>query len=316
MTRVTVSILNFKRTKATISCVHSLLETSLAVSPACQVVIYVADNGSGDEEQRQLQQAFAEIANVHLQLNEENLGFSAGHNRNLAIIFKHYKPDYVWLLNNDCLVDENSLIALLKSAQLHPEVGIWGATLLEQDGETIQCAGGCFYNVWVSSYRQFGQGKRRSQIGQLEAVDYDYIAGASMFFPVATLRDGLKPAPSLRTANGAAGLQWLNETFFLYFEELDLAKRLHSGLRMDWCREALIVHHGSGKPGSVSKQRFARAEYYATLGALKFTRLYYPGRMWFTFPARYVSKCVQLLVMGEARLIGPVTRAYRDFLRA
>lgn len=315
MIRVAVSILNYKNAEATIACAQSLLRASEAVSPACLVEIFVTDNGSGDDEQRQLQKVMPDMANVRLQLNTHNLGFSAGHNRNLEMIFEHCSPDYIWILNNDCLVDEGSIAALLKSTQQQPEVGIWGATLLEQDGETIQCAGGCFYNAWISLYRQYGQGKHRSELGQLEAVDYDYIAGASMFFPVATLLNGLKPVPGLQAVDDATGSQWLNQTFFLYFEELDIAKRLNPGLKMDWCREALVVHRGRRKPDTISKQRNARAEYHATLSALKFTRLYYPGRLWLTLPARYLSKCVQLLAMGQVRLIGPLTRAYRDFWR-
>jgi len=313
VTQVAVSILNYKNAQAAIACVQSLLRASEAVSPACRVKVLVADNASGADEQFQLQQIFSDMDDVHLQLNADNLGFAAGHNRNLAMIFERYSPDYVWLLNNDSVVDEDSLTALLKSAQQQPEVGIWGVTLIEGDGETIQCAGGCFYNAWVSSYRQYGQGKHRSQLGSLKTVNYDYIAGASMFFPVTALREGLLPAPSLQPAAKAARDQWLNETFFLYFEELDLARRLHPGLKMAWCREALVIHSGGKKLNVVNKRRSAWVEYHATLSALKFTCLYHPRRLWFTIPARYLSKCVQLLIRGKVHLFGPLTRAYRDY---
>ena len=313
MTLVAVSILNYRGAAATIACVKSLLGAGEAASAACPVQVFVTDNGSGGDEPQQLKQALSKMANVHLRLNEKNLGFAAGHNRNLEMIFKYYSPDYIWILNNDCLVDEGALAALLKSARQQPEVGIWGVTLLEQDGETIQCAGGCFYNAWVSSYQQHGQGKHRSQLGQIEAADYDYIAGASMFLPVATLHKGLKSVPGIQPVNGAANTQWLNETFFLYFEELDLAKRMSPRLKMDWCREALVVHQGSRKLGANNKHRSEWAEYHATSSALKFTRLYYPHRLWFTAPARFLSKSLQLLVNGEVRLLGPLTRAYRDY---
>jgi len=92
--RVAISILNFKNAEATIDCAQSLLCASEAVRPACLVEVFVADNGSGDDEQHQLQQAIPAMVNVHLQLNAENLGFSAGHNRNLEIIFARYRPDY------------------------------------------------------------------------------------------------------------------------------------------------------------------------------------------------------------------------------
>jgi len=84
---------------------------------------------------------------------------------------------------------------------------------------------------------------------------------------------------------------------------------------MDWSREAVIVHQGGKETSAISKRRKAWAEYHATLSALKFTRLYYPHRLWFTLPARYLSKCVQLLAIGKVWLLGPVSRAYQDFWR-
>lgn len=315
MTQVAISILNFKSVEDTVACVQSILAACPEVAPACSVEIFVADNGSGGDVPRELQQALSSLNNVHLQLNEENLGFSVGHNRNLALIFERGSPDYIWLLNNDCQVEIGTISSLLNSARSHPEVGVWGATLLEPGSEIIQCAGGCFYNTWVSSYRQYGRRLHRSELNKLKVVDYDYIAGASLFFPVATLREGLEPAPGRRSVGSTGDEQWLNEAFFLYFEELDIARRLRVGYKMDWCRGALIVHTGGKKFGAASRRRGAWAEYHASLSALKFTRLYYPRRLWFMLPARYLAKCVQLLVIGEVRLLGPLTRAYRDFIR-
>jgi len=313
MLRVAVSILNYNSSQSTIACVQSLLLTRHEESVSCVLDIFVADNGSADDEQLQLQQSLAELPAVHLQVNSENRGFAAGHNGNLEAIFLHSNPDYIWILNNDCLVYKNTLAALISCAQQNPDVGIWGATLLESDGETIQCAGGCFYNSWISSYRQYGRATRLAQISQLEAVDFDYIAGASMFFPLAALQDGLRPGPEPSAVDCTLESRWLNEKFFLYFEELDLAKRLKQGFGMGWCKAALIKHEGGASIGTSDDRRTVKAEYHSTLSALKFTRMHYPDRLWFMAPARYISKCLQLLSRGEFRLLGPLTQAYKDF---
>jgi GT2 family glycosyltransferase len=315
MIRVAVSILNHNSAESTIACVQSLLRPEHMESLGFHFEIVVADNASDENDRLQLQQSLAEIPNVQLQMNTRNLGFSAGHNRNLKMIFAGAIPDYVWLLNNDCLVDESSLSSLIKCAMQHPDVGIWGSTLLEPDGQTIQCAGGCFYNSWISSYRQYGRGKTLAQIDQLEPVGFDYIAGASLFFPVATLQDGLHSVQMDRAGESAVAPQWLNESFFLYFEELDLARRLKPGLRMAWCKAALIKHAGGLSTGTNAKKRSQLAEYHSTLSALKFTRLYYPRRLWFMAIARYFSKGLLLLVRMDFRLIGVMTKAYWDFWR-
>jgi GT2 family glycosyltransferase len=316
MIRVAVSILNHSSAQSTTACVQSLLGSNPTKSLECQLQVFVADNASGEDEQRQLQQSLEGMPNVQLRCNSENMGFAAGHNRNLEVILAGMSPpDYIWLLNNDCLVDEDTLPSLINCAIQHPDVGIWGATLLEPDGETIQCAGGCFYNAWVSSYRQYGQGKSLAQIDQLESVDFDYIAGASLFFPVTTLQKGLRSVPLLPTEENVDKQQWLNERFFLYFEELDLAQRLKPGLRMAWCKGALIRHTGGVSTGTANSQRTELAEYHSTLSALKFTRQYYPLRMWIMVPARFLSKCLQLVLKGEFQLIVPLMSACRDFWR-
>jgi len=313
MIRVAVSILNHNSAETTIACVQSLLRSDQMEIMDCDLAIVVADNGSGEKEKLQLQQSLAEIPNVQLHMNSRNLGFAAGHNRNLKMMFARTSPDFVWLLNNDCLVDESGLSSLIECAMRRSDVGIWGATLLESDEKTIQCAGGCFYNSWISSYRQYGSGKSLVQIDQLEPVDFDYIAGASLFFPVSTLHDGLHSMQQIQTGESSIAPQWLNESFFLYFEELDLAQRLKPGLRMAWCKAALIKHAGGVSTGAKTKKRSQLAEYHSTLSALKFTRMYYPRRLWFMAIARYFSKGLLLLVRMDFRLIGGMTRAYWDF---
>ena len=314
MVRVAVSILNYNSAQSTVACVQSLLDAEQKQGGECLLEVFVADNASDKRDRHYLQQSLADLLNVHVHLNPENMGFAAGHNRNLKAIFHCSSPDFVWILNNDCLVYTETLPSLIKCAQQNPEVGIWGATLLEADGETIQCAGGCFYNAWVSSYRQYGRGKTLSQIDQLETVDYDYIAGASLFFPVATLQRGLRSVPGLSTEECADRQQWLNESFFLYFEELDLAQRLKPEFKMAWCKRALIKHTGGTSTGTAENRKSKLAEYHSTLSALKYTRLHHPRRLWFMAPARYLSKCLQLMVKGEFRLLGSLTWAYCEFL--
>ncbi|RLA47157.1 MAG: hypothetical protein DRR42_17810 [Gammaproteobacteria bacterium] len=314
MIQVSVSILNYNSTRNTIACMKSLLADCHEADVAYGLDVFVADNNSTYDEQLQLQQSIEKLPNIHLLLNSENRGFAAGHNLNLNEIFLRSNPDFVWILNNDCIVYRESLSSLIKSSQQHPEVGIWGATLLEPDGETIQCAGGCLYNSWVSSYRQCGRGKALSQIADIKPVNYDYIAGASLFFPVATLQKGLDSARLLPSKADADTQQWLNESFFLYFEELDLAWRLKPGLEMAWCKDAMIKHAGGASTGTDDNQRSELAEYHSTLSALKFTRLYYPRRLWFMMPARYLAKFLQLSIKGRFYLLSPLTRAYKDYL--
>ncbi len=223
MLTIAVSILNYQASSATIACVQSLLAAETNDENEYRLQIYVADNASNADDQQRLREGLAGMRHVHRYSHDANLGFAAGHNQNLAKILGNSTPDFIWLLNNDCLVDPQSIRELLTCASNHPEVGIWGGTLLESDGETIQCAGGCFYSSWVSSYRQHGRGIMLARQNQLDSADYDYIAGASMFMPASTLVSGLgPPEPPYNTQKHP----WLNEEFFLFFEVFFLTTRL------------------------------------------------------------------------------------------
>lgn len=310
MTTIVISILNFNSAVRTVDCVQSLLAARKHLEDEDQIRVLVADNGSVETDIEILNRAFESEPKVELYRHGENLGFAGGHNRNLARVFRGQAPDYVWVLNNDCVVDGNALRALLDCARSDPTVGIWGATLVEKDGRTIQCAGGCRYNSWLTTYRPSGAGLPVERRGQLKPPKLDYIAGACLFFPATTLTSGLLPV-------GGAGRtdperQWFNEAYFLYFEELDLARRLDKRLELAWCREALITHWGGASTGTGERQQ-PTSEFHATLSALIFSRSYHPNRLWFIAPARFTLKSIQLLVQRRITLVRELVSAYRAF---
>ncbi len=313
MYSVAVSILNHGEPRPTIQCVRSVLAEQQLLERGISLAVWVADNGSEPSVLKVLQETFADLPAVTVLKNQANLGFAAGHNRNIRSILAISRPDFIWLLNNDCTIEPGCVDALLSCAAKSHGIGIWGATLLEEDGLTIQCAGGCFYNGWLSSFRQYAQGKPVSRRMRLNSVKFSYLAGASLFFPVGTLENGLGPPAGIEPESSLKATHFLNETFFLYFEELDLAQRLKPGLALGWCRDALITHKGGESTGAGSRQRSRQAEFHSTLSALKFTHLYYPRRLWFMAPARYAAKVLQLLVSGNARLLGSVNSAYGEF---
>jgi GT2 family glycosyltransferase len=311
--RIAVSILNFNSAAATVACVRSLLRTLPGNESEYSLEIFVADNGSVPPDRALLQETLANMDGVRLARHSENLGFAAGHNRNLRLMLSRSRPDYVWLLNSDCVVESNAVLELVRCAERNPQVALWGATLLEADGKRIQCAGGCRYNSWLSTYRRLGRGRRVSARDRLPSRQLDYVAGASLFFPLSTLTDGLAPAPGESLWPRQQADHWLNEEYFLYFEELDLAHRLKPNRELGWCREALIRHEGGVSAGTRKRQRSAMAEYHSTLSVLKYTYFYYPRRLPLVAAGRFVLKSLLLVSLFKWRLLKPLTRAYRDF---
>lgn len=313
MSVIGVSILNYQAADLTVSCLLHLERARAALQGGHTVRVWLLDNGSGSADRDVLQAAMVDKEWVSVTFNERNSGFAAGHNQNLRRMFDQETPDYVWLLNNDCLVDEGCIVALLACSSSDPAVAIWGATLLEPDRVTLQCAGGCYYSDWLTSYRQFGSGRELAELAGIRPRPFDYIAGASMWIPERTLREELGPAPSHPADPPGAERQWLNETYFLYFEELDLARRLRFGRRLGWCRDAVIVHGVRLRDGD--RRRRWVAEYHSDLSALKFTWLHQPRKLWFALPARFLLKTARHVALMRWYLVPCMSRAYLEFYR-
>lgn len=222
-----------------------------------------------------------------------NLGFAGGNNAALRWVLAN-DYEFVWLLNSDTCVYPDTLDHLLECARRNPRAACIGATLVEADDPSrIQCAGGCRFNPWLTTYRQVYQGRAWDEVSYLPEPVLDYVAGASMFLRTEALR--------------RVGL--LNETFFLYYEELDLARRLYRcGYEIAWCRLARVRHQGG-----VSLPTDAFRHYHENLSTLKY--LWQHHRVIFPVGAsfRFLAKCLWLPLRGRAGLLPSLVAAYRDF---
>jgi GT2 family glycosyltransferase len=89
--------------------------------------IVLVDNASTDGTADMARRDFPA---VHLVCNAENLGGSGGFNSGLRWGLENGPYDYFWLLDNDVIVHEGALEALLDVAEADPKVGMVGSRLV------------------------------------------------------------------------------------------------------------------------------------------------------------------------------------------
>jgi len=117
---VYVIILNWNSWKDTIECVESSLKLTY---PEYQILI--VDNGSTDGSEYILRKRFPDIKLIQ---TGNNLGFAGENNAGIDHALSH-GADFVWLPNNDTMVEPDSLSELMKVVENDERTGIVGSLL-------------------------------------------------------------------------------------------------------------------------------------------------------------------------------------------
>lgn len=105
MNKVGVVLINWNGGELTRDCIDSLRAGSVA--PAFIVVV---DNASKDQSVALLRESYGD--SIHIIRNSFNNGFAGGNNQGIEYLLS-VGAEYIWLLNNDTLVDVNCLKELL-----------------------------------------------------------------------------------------------------------------------------------------------------------------------------------------------------------
>jgi GT2 family glycosyltransferase len=186
-----------------------------------------------------------------------NLGFAGGYNIALRYALARDDFAYVWLLNNDTVVDADALSQLARRMRERHDAGICGSTLMCYHApETIQALGGAHYNKWLGTRTPIGGHRPASMPVEVAEVErkMSYVSGASMLVSRGFLHE--------------IGL--LCEDYFLYYEEIDWAMRAHGRYALAYAPGSIVYHKEGGTIGS--PRISPRAEYLALRNRLLFTR--------------------------------------------
>jgi len=210
----------------------------------------------------------------------DNLGFAGGCNVGLRYALSQDDLSFVWLLNNDTVVEPDALRYLAQAASIRPKAGICGSTLLHYDQpEKVQALGGCSYNKWFGFCRSVGSGQSAATLRKSKIKSkLDYIAGASMFVSKEFLDN--------------TGL--MCEEYFLYFEELDWVCRGSDGFEYLYVPESIVYHKEGQSTGGKNNRVFDKSrlsDYCFVRSKILVARKFFP----YTLPTIYLGLLVTLI---------------------
>lgn len=196
----------YNNSNLTLSCLDSLA----AARGSFQVI--VVDNGSEDIEYNKIKDKTlnkkAYPFKLTLLRNSDNLGFGAAVNRGIEAV---EGESYILVLNNDTEI-EPDMIAVLKDAWLNlPEAaGLCPAIAYFDKKDTVWYAGGAIKWYKKSMFKHSYMNIRIQDLPE-RPYETDYLTGCALFSHSAVFNN-------LDTV--------FDETFFLYFEDVDLSYRL------------------------------------------------------------------------------------------
>lgn len=247
------------------------LETVFASEGDFSYQVVVVDNASTDGSPDMVKTEFPQ---AHLIASDVNGGFSYGNN--LGLRWLGYRgagdvddnaPRYALLLNPDTEVPPTSLYEMVKFMDLHPDVGIAGPKLLlKENGQLDKACRRGFPTPMVSFYHFSGLAKlfpnnprfaryNMTYLDQDQEAEVDSVVGAYM-----QLR---------KEAIAQVGL--LDETFFMYGEDLDWSLRIkQAGWKVIYHPQVVVWHV---KRASSKKSKKAQYEFYRAM--LLFYRKHY-----------------------------------------
>ncbi|WP_255150139.1 glycosyltransferase family 2 protein [Halorarius halobius] len=133
---VGIIILNWNDYDDTSSCLESVQKTNYP-----NFTVYVVDNGSTDDSLSRLKNEFGWCKFIE---NETNLGFAGGCNSGITAALSD-NCQYVLLLNNDTIVDEDFLQPLVKSAVSRERVAAVSGIIYHPGKSDVWFAGGELY---------------------------------------------------------------------------------------------------------------------------------------------------------------------------
>lgn len=237
---VSICIVNWNAREFLERCLRSIEATAAPVSHE----VIVVDNASQDGSCEMVRQQFP---SARLISNERNLGFATANNQ----AFEVARGEWVYLLNPDTELKPGSLSALLHYLKEKPGAAVAAPRLLNTDG-TLQPSVRRFPNFKTAFSRHTILKKlslfsgeeashKMADFGFDRELSVDQPAGAALLIRRAILEE----------------VGRLDPHFFLFYEEVDLCKRIKErGYEIYFYPQAEVIHHEGKSRQKNRKQLF------------------------------------------------------------
>jgi O-antigen biosynthesis protein len=245
--KISIVVVNYNVEFFLEQCLNSVRKSLEKVSGE----VFVVDNFSIDGSVEMVRQKFPEF---HLIANKENLGFSKANNQAMRLA----KGEYILLLNPDTVVEEDSFKKVIDFMDENPKAGGLGVKMVDGKGRFLPeskrglpTPSVAFYKIFGFS-RLFPKSKLFGQyhlgyLNENEIHQVDILSGAFMLMR--------------KEALDKVGL--LDESFFMYGEDIDLSYRITQGGYENYYFPKTSIIHYKGESTKKSSVNYVLVFYKA-----------------------------------------------------
>jgi len=231
--QLSVIIINHNRFAMTCDCIRSVRQHTHAVL----YEIILVDNASTECDPEKFKEEFPKI---HLIKSKKNAGFAYGNNLGI----EKAKGEFILLLNNDTIFEEDTISKSLSYFQQRSNVGVVGCRMIYSDGK-VQYTARRFKSIswelldlfrfipFLMPYRKRAGKMLGKYFKHDENIECDWLNGAFFLFP----RKILEQLPGKK----------LDDRFFMYGEDQLWCEQIKElGFRILFFAESTIIHIGTG----------------------------------------------------------------------
>ena len=186
-----------------------------------------------------------EIPNIILIESSKNLGFGKGQNRGA----KNAKGDFLWILNSDTEIIDRGFRKVVDEIKKDEKIGVIGVRILGEYSKPQSWSAGIEPTIWHLIRNNFGFSASRKIWNSLKKREVDWVSGASLL---------VRRELFLKIGG-------FDEKFFMYFEDIDLCKRVRkAGYKVIYYPDFVIRHFGgkSFKDKEIQKKYYYQSQDY------------------------------------------------------
>ena len=242
MIDISIVIVNYKSWEALRECLEAI---TAIVTNRFYFETIVVDNDSNDGKIDGFKNQFPSVNFIK---NSGNNGFANGCNTGA----NSSKGNYLFFLNPDTVANENAIYELWETAKNNPDFGVITCTQLNEKGKS--------YNeirFFPSLKTLFGPLRAMNKLFNKKQILENFNQDRTIVFP-----DWATGAVIFMSSDWFKKVNGWNEKYWLYFEDVDICKRVaNHGGKVALLRTATILHkHGGASRINIKTKALTKTE--------------------------------------------------------